>query len=156
MKKLLPMNHDDTTSFVLAKVGIWLIALMAPLYDILGAVMLLIVIDFLTGLGAAYKLRESVSAAKMRNTVNKFLFYTLTIIAAHLVEVKITPALPWLNIISGFIALTELRSIFDNFNRIFGINIFNYIKTVISRNSKAGRELLESIEHKEQDKKDEK
>lgn len=142
------MNNSETLSASLTKLGIWMGAIMAPLYDVLGAVLLLIVIDFLTGIGAAIKVKEGISSKKMRNTLNKFLFYSLTLLAAHVVELKITPALPWLNIVSGFVALTELRSVFENFNRIFGLNLWNYVKGLI-RQTKAGEEILNSLEKTE-------
>ena len=124
---------------------------MAPLYDVLAAVLILIVIDFLTGIGAAIKVKAGISSKKMRNTLNKFLFYSLTLLAAHVVEIKITPALPWLQIVAGFIALTELRSIFENFNTIFGLNLWNYVKGLI-RQTKAGNEILASIDNNEKNK----
>jgi len=142
---LLQMNDSQTYSAALTKLSIWMGALMVPLYDILLSVLLLIVIDFFTGIGSAIKRKEGISSRKMRNTLNKFLFYSLTLLAAHIVEVKITPALPWLNIVSGFVALTELRSIFENFNVIFGLNIWTYVKGLI-RQTKAGEEILNSLD----------
>lgn len=144
MKKLLPFDTSDTLSAASTKLGVWMGAILAPLYDMLGAVLLLVVIDFLTGIGAAWKKKEGVSSRKMINTVNKFLFYSLTLLAAHVVELKITPALPWLQVVAGFIAITELRSIFENFNSIFGLNVWEYVKALIKQ-TKAGEEFFKSI-----------
>lgn len=148
LNTLLQINEADPISITLTKLSIWMGAIMAPLYDVLGAVLLLIVIDFLTGIGAAFKEKEAVSSKKMRNTINKFMFYSLTLLAAHVVELKITPALPWLKIVSGFVALTELRSIFENFNRIFGLNLWNYVKGLI-RQTKAGEDILNAVDKTE-------
>lgn len=141
---LLPWAPSDTLSSAITKLGVWLGAILVPLYDVLGAVLVLVVIDFLTGIGAALKTKEGLSSKKLINTVNKFLFYSLTLLAAHVVELKITPALPWLQVVSGFIALTELRSVFENFNRIFGLNVWEYVKTLIKQ-TKFGEDLLRNL-----------
>lgn len=137
-------NTSESLSAFGLKLIVWLIAILAPIYDVMGAVLLLVGIDFFTGVGAAVKLKEGISSRKMRNTLNKFLFYTLTIIAAHTVEMKITSAIPWLKIVSGFIALTELRSIFENFNKIFGLNLWEFVKEVLKQ-TKAGESFLETL-----------
>lgn len=154
MKKLLPFDGSDTLSAAGAKLGLWMGAVLAPLYDILAAVMLLITIDFITGVVAAWRQKHGISSDKMINTVNKLLIYSVTLLAGHVVELKITPALPLLQLVSGFIALTELRSIFENFNTIFGLNIWEYVKTLI-RQSPAGAELLKNLSKDVKKQKDE-
>lgn len=115
------------------RVGVWIMALLAPLYNVLGAVIILIFVDFITGIGAARKENKPIRARFMADTLGKFLFYSAVIIAAHALEVKIIPELPALKAVSGFIALTELYSIFENFNRIYGVNIIAYFRKFIQR-----------------------
>jgi len=144
MKEIFPWEPPESLSAFGVKVLVWFLAILSPIYDVMGAVIVLVLIDFATGVGAAMKIKEAVSSRKMRNTVNKFLFYTLTIIAAHIVETKITSSLPWLKLVSGFIAITELRSIFENFNRIFSINIWDFIKEILKQ-TKAGETFFDAI-----------
>lgn len=115
------------------RIALWLTALMVPLYDLMGAIILLICIDFGTGIGASWKRKRAIRASMMVNTVSKFFFYFLVILAAHATEEKVLSALPMLQIVSGFIALTELKSIFENFNTIFGLNLWEYLKQILNR-----------------------
>jgi len=59
--------------------------------------------------------------------------YNLVILASYLLETFIVNEIPFLKIIAGFIAITEIKSILENFNKIYGIDLFralvNLLKT---------------------------
>ena len=92
----------------------------------------LITVDFITGVYAAYKNKLTITSAKIEHTVSKFFIYNLVIISAYFLEKHIVNEVPFLKIIAGFIAVTEIKSILENFNKIYGVNPFkalhNFLK----------------------------
>lgn len=133
-KFLRLIGANNEFDFILRTL-IWLTAIITPLYDIVGAIIVLIIIDFLTGIGASIKLRLRITANRMTNTLSKLLFYFLVILASHITETKLLTAIPLLQIVAGFIAITELKSIFENFNTIFSLNIFQYIRQLFNKDT---------------------
>jgi len=127
------MNENEGFGYYFIKFGFWASAMVAPVAPILWTMVFLIVVDFITGVVAAIRAKESVQSKKLFNTVSKFFIYNLVILSAHFIELHVIPDLPMLKIVGGFIAITELKSIFENFNKIYGINIWDYVKEAISR-----------------------
>jgi phage-related holin len=113
----------------------FLVTMLAPLHKVFATMTLLIVVDFITALYAAWRTKgiSSLNSRKMGNTLSKFLFYNLVIVSAHFVEVSIIPEIPLLKVVGGFIAMTELKSILENFNLIYGINITKAVRRFFHR-----------------------
>lgn len=130
-QRLLNMLNSKEAWFLPFLTG--LASILAPLKEIVVAMLVLIVIDFVTGVYAAVKYRESVAPEKMINTVSKFFMYNFVILSGFLVERFILPEIPLVKVISGFISLTELNSIFRNFNRIYGIDLRAAIRQWVGR-----------------------
>lgn len=114
----------------------WLLALIAPVQAIMTTMVFLIVVDFITGLYASYKEKIPIRSDRLSHTVSKFFMYNLVILASYFLEEHIIQEVPFLRIIAGFIALTEIKSILENFNTIYGVNIF---KALINTLKKKGR-----------------
>ena len=111
----------------------WLIALLSPLNAIMLTIVFLIIVDFITGCYSAIKKKIPIEAEKIKHSVSKFFLYNLVIISAFLLEKYIIKEIPFLKIISGFIALAEIKSIMENFNRIYGINPFKVLVEIIKK-----------------------
>jgi len=109
------------------------VSIIAPLYGMFWALLVLIIADFMTGAFAAYRQKETIRSRKIGNTVSKIFFYSLVVLASNQVEVHIIPDVPWTKIAAGFIALTELKSVFENFNKIYGIDIMKAARTFFNR-----------------------
>lgn len=122
-----PMN---TSTFNLTKTEafVWLLAFVAPITAMMWATVILIVVDFITGVSAAIKTKTALSSGKLYSTVSKFLIYLMVILAAHAFEQNIVQVIPMTQIVGGFIGLTELKSIFENFNKIYGIDLWEQLK----------------------------
>ena len=110
-----------------------LLALLAPINPMMWTLIFLIVSDFITGVYAARKAKIAIQSSKIARTVSKFFFYNLAILCGYFTETFIIPEIPFFRVISGFIATTELKSIFENFNKIYGINIWVKIKTLFDK-----------------------
>jgi phage-related holin len=68
----------------------------------------------------------------LRSTIEKFLFYTLSIVVVFIVdEVFFNNSSHLASIIGAYIALTEIISIFENIAVITGHDVFIKIKEVI-------------------------
>lgn len=81
---------------------------------LLSALFMLIIFDFLTGVGAAHITGESIKSAKIFRTAWKFVLYFVVVSAGYFTEVVIGYDLFISKTILIFLALTELISIFEN------------------------------------------
>jgi phage-related holin len=115
------------------KFVLWFLAILVPLYDVAGALSVLIIIDLITGIIASIKQSVRFQWSKIINTFTKLIIYSLILLAAWVIESKIIPSIPFMRLVAGFLALTELRSILENFKDIFGIDAWNYIRAAIKR-----------------------
>ena len=128
------LNADDNIDFII-KFLIWFVAILVPLYDVAGALIILIIIDLATGIIASVKNKVKFQWKKIENTFTKVIIYSLILLAGWVIESKIMPAIPLMRLVAGFLALTELRSILGNFKNIFGLDMWEYIRAAI-RNQK--------------------
>jgi len=106
------------------KILFWLGALCSPVKAIIITMVFLIIVDFITGAYAAYKKQIPIRSHRIMHTISKFVIYNLVILAAFFLEEYIVSEVPFLKIIAGFIAITEIKSILENFDKIYGVNPF--------------------------------
>tara|TARA_R110002050_G_scaffold33863_3_gene85855 strand:+ start:674 stop:1114 length:441 start_codon:yes stop_codon:yes gene_type:complete len=116
-----------------AKALIWFLAIIGPLFDLVGSIFLLIIVDFIFGWAAAYKEKVGFQLSKVVNTLNKFLFYALLLFTVGLIEIKLITLVPLLSLVAGYLALVELRSIARNFEIIFKIKLWDFIRAQLKR-----------------------
>ncbi|CAM1361966.1 phage holin family protein [Tenacibaculum xiamenense] len=138
---------DKLTHFVF-----WLFALLSPLNGVLTTIMFLIMVDFITGAYASLKLQLPIKSEKIANTVSKFFIYNLVIISAHFLEKHIVNEVPFLKIIAGFIAITEIKSILENYNKIYGVNPLKALYKIL--NQSGFNEAMGEIAEGEKEKKE--
>jgi hypothetical protein len=84
----------------------------------------LVLTDFATGMLAAKKRGEVISSRKMRPTITKGIGYMAAILVAHTFEKSFMPDLNCLKIVSGLIALIELKSLDENLKDLTGKSFF--------------------------------
>ncbi|WGH74587.1 phage holin family protein [Tenacibaculum tangerinum] len=111
----------------------WLLALLSPLNGVLTTMMFLIVVDFITGAYASLKLHVPIKSERIGHTISKFVIYNLVIISAYFLEKHIVSEVPFLKVIAGFIAITEIKSILENYNKIYGVNPFKALHTFLKQ-----------------------
>lgn len=119
--------------------NIWLdiLAFLAIFFaDLQGALLaigFLILADTYTGIWAAYK-KEGVKAITSRKAgriVAKFILYPLSLIVAKVSEQYLSPAIPWIDVTAGILAVVEVKSIFENMSLILGFDLWEKIKKQI-------------------------
>lgn len=113
----------------------WLLTLISPMTTIMFTIIFLIIVDFITGAYASYKNNISISSERIGNTISKFFIYNLVIFSGYLLEKYIVNEIPFQRIITGFIAIAEVKSILENFNKIYGINPFKALLNLIKKKS---------------------
>lgn len=121
------------------KLAILALAFLAPMQNMLLSMLFLIVTDFLSGIWASIKEKKKISSSKLSRTVSKTLVYFTTVVVVHVAHIHLlgsSEILPIESIAIGFIAITELKSIFENLNRISKNDLFSVL---IERLSNEGR-----------------
>ena len=122
-----------------------LLAYFCPIREVVHVLLIFLGIDFISGIWASVKEGNHVKSYKLRRTVYKFIWYTVAVMAAYMME--ITFHLAWsrmANITGGVICIVELTSIFENISRITGEPIFKIIITIFRR--KAPKSIQEMLD----------
>lgn len=131
----------------IVKYTFWLLTLLSPVNGVMVTMVFLIVVDFITGSYASLKNHVPIRSSRIGHTVSKFFIYNLVILAAFFLEKHIVNEVPFLKIIAGFIAIAEIKSILENFNKIYGVNPFKALINLIKLTA-----LKETIETLTEDK----
>ena len=95
------------------------------------AIIFLVFADTVTGIWASLKNNQYLTSRRAGRIVSKLLLYPLAIIVAKVAEVYLTPAIPWIQVTSGIIAIVEVKSIFENISLILGFDLWSRIKEAI-------------------------
>lgn len=120
------------------------------LYQAMFAVGFLIVHDTVTGIWVAwakgYKIEgtllkgwQHVKSRKMERVAKKLLLYPLVLIVAKVAQEYLAPAIPWIDITAGVLAMIEVRSIFENVGKLLGYSIWDRVKRAIDKELKVGK-----------------
>jgi phage-related holin len=107
----------------------FIVGYFMPISGIAISLVMAVVIDFISGIWAAKKRKEKISSHVMRNSVTKLLCYSMTIVFCWVIQKEVF-ALEWaklVNLATALIALSELKSILENFGTITGNKVFNSI-----------------------------
>lgn len=137
LRHTLNIQEEDTMSLI-GKMLLFVTAFLAPLVPAMLATGFLLLVDFITGVWAAYKRGEAITSRRMGHGVTKILLYNLAIITGHVVEMYMItfdnePIIPLSRIIVGFIALVEFKSISENIYRITGVKLWDNIREALKR-----------------------
>lgn len=119
-----------------SKIAILFIAYFTPIAEMVHVMLIFLVLDTISGIWASLKEGGKIESNKLRKTVLKFLWYTLSVMAAWMMER--TFRLSWTSLASltaGFICFVELKSIFENVTRITNEPIFRRILKLLKRKS---------------------
>lgn len=137
---------------------IFAVAYLAPLTEHALVIMILLLIDFITGVWASKSLNIKITSNRMKRSVTKFIIYGLALLIGLMVGS--TYGMPWVLIsISFFISSVEIKSISENMLLINPeFNLFKVIKDgltsqkseIIERGRKDKNEKEDNKHHKKQ------
>lgn len=131
-------THSISESFqfssLLKKFFILVAAFLAPIASVIFAVLFLIFVDLVTGIIASKKEKQVITSSAMSRTIAKTFVYCTTIIVTYVVHKYLLVGFdfPVESIVSGFIALTEMKSILENLNRISNHSVLKDLILIFS------------------------
>jgi len=131
--KIWKTNNMKTilfNSFVdkyLGAIVLWVIAFFSPVQSFVFATGLFVICDMVTGIIAAKKRGERMESKKLFRSIAKFLVYGVAIIVAHTINFLYLPNFPAVQLIAGFIAFIEVKSIDENISEVTGYSILGVI-----------------------------
>lgn len=112
-------------------------AVFEPAKSMLLTVLVLIVVDLVSGILAARKRGESIRSAGIGRTVVKLLIYEVSIALAFLTETYLTgPEIPCAKVVASLIGTTELLSVLENLNTLSNGDL---LKSIIDKISSLGK-----------------
>lgn len=116
----------------------WLLTYFAPVFPLILAIGFLVACDLLTGLIKAKKEGGwcNIKSRKMRATISKFIVYGVSVMVAHVMEKTFLPDFPAMRVVSGLIALIELKSMDENIKEITGVSLFGKLLELLNLKTK--------------------
>jgi len=117
---------------LITKIGLAVLAILAPIQTAILGVGFLIVADLITGIVAAYKRGEPIRSERLKNTAVKMLVYNLLLTSSFIAETYLTPWIPFTNVALSFLAIIEVKSLGENFQSITGISFVTYLKSYLN------------------------
>ncbi len=126
----------------LTKSAIFAIAYFTPIKEIVHVMLIFLLVDFISGFWAAKKEKQKTESVKLRRSVYKFIWYTVAMMMAWMMEN--TFKLGWTNlanITAGFICFVELKSIFENITRITGERVFIKIYKLFEKKAETFKDI---------------
>jgi len=111
-------------------VGAFIVLYISPIHGILSTVYLLLCFDLVSGISKSIKLHIPITAKKLRLSVVKFVYYSFAIIGAYQIDTTMIGAdsLLLTKIISGYITLTEFKSLIENVSILTGRDMWVEVK----------------------------
>jgi len=98
--------------------------------ETIAVIMVLVVIDFITGNIKAIKLKESITSKLWRRTFGKIIGYIFGILVSTIVESY--SGIPLIKILGLFVVSIETKSIFENLYVISGVDLWAALKDKLS------------------------
>ncbi len=134
---MLPENiYAISISSLWSKLAILFVAYFTPIAEMVHVMLIFLALDTVSGIWASVKEGGRIESNKLRKTVFKFLWYTIAVMVAWMMEH--TFHLSWANIAcltAGFICFVELKSIFENITRITNEPVFKRILKLLKKKS---------------------
>lgn len=88
-------------------------------FSIVAAVILLIIIDTITGIIGAYKQKQPISSRRFFDSIVKLLLFPMIIAAASITQTALGTTVLFLpQVVAGYLAMHEFLSIVENFGKI--------------------------------------
>ena len=108
-----------------------------PIKATLITVMVLVLVDLMTGILAARKRGEKITSSGLKRTVIKFFVYEIVIMLGFLTEQYLTGEIvPVVKVLGGLVGLTELKSVLENAEELTGIPLLQVLIDKLSQQEK--------------------
>jgi phage-related holin len=116
---------------VLLKFLAFIIIALQPIYNVLMAMFIFMIIDMITGTWKAIKFKEF-KPSKFANSIGKFILYMTAIVLCQIADIyfelpKIATAC------TSVIVVVEVTSILENITKITGLNVLRKVIDIFKR-----------------------
>ena len=135
-----PMISENIAAFslttVCSNIAAWFIVYFTPVSGMIHVMLFFLIVDTVAGIWASLKEGNKLESRKLRRTVMKFLWYTVSVMMAWMAER--TFQMGWTKLATftaGFICFVELKSIFENVTRITDEPVFRRILQLLKKKS---------------------
>lgn len=108
-------------------------AVFAPIKPAVITVMVLTIIDLITGVIAAKRRQEPITSAGFGRTIVKILVYEAATLCAYLAQkYLVLDIMPVCTLVTSLIGITELKSVLENLDSISGGSFFSSLITKLN------------------------
>lgn len=108
-----------------------------PIKATLITVMVLTVVDLISGIMASRKRGKKITSSGLKRTIIKTAVYELVVMLGFLTEQFMTgDSVPIVRVLAGFIGLTELKSVMENIERISGMPLVRMLIKQLNQTDK--------------------
>ncbi len=116
---------------ILKTLALSILAVFAPIKAAIITILVLVMVDLITGISAAKKRKDPITSAGFRRTIVKLVVYEGAMMLGFIAQKYLMEdSVPVANIISGFIGITELKSCLENMNTLSGTNV---LETIVNK-----------------------
>lgn len=113
------------------------VLIFAPIKSALLCAFGLAILDMVFGIIAAKRKGEKITSQGLRRTIAKLFVYELLIVLAFVTETFLTgDSVPLVRIFTGFVGITELKSVMENMERITGVPIIRLLINKLTNTEK--------------------
>lgn len=106
-----------------------------PVKPLIHAVLFLFAMDWILGVWKSRKAHRRLTSYRFRKSISKVTTYIIAIMSTFVLEKTFLPEWGHItNIVAGYIAFTELTSIYENMSEISGRKLMKELLVVVRRN----------------------
>ena len=116
MQRVINLIHEGW--IFLLQLLTFILLYLTPISNFVNLVLILIACDLITGIYASLKEGQKFKASKLRDTLEKFIFYSIAIIIAYLLQSIVHVGSEMPRIVALYIGSIEVKSTYENISRI--------------------------------------
>ena len=111
----------------------WIASFIVSVASFLSFTLVIVLVDLYTGRMAAKHRGEAIKSSGYRQSVKKYVLYMLGILISELFIRVFSLPIPLTYMVAGVVALTEIKSIFENIETVTGVDLWGYVGEKITR-----------------------
>ena len=111
----------------------WISSFIMSVATFLSFTLVIVLVDLYTGRMAAKHRGEAIKSSGYRQSVKKYVLYMTGILISELFIRVFSLPIPLTYMVAGVVALTEIKSIFENIETVTGVDLWGYVGERITR-----------------------
>ena len=111
----------------------WISSFIMSVATFLSFTLVIVLVDLYTGRMAAKHRGEAIKSSGYRQSVKKYVLYMTGILISELFIRVFSLPIPLTYMVAGVVALTEIKSIFENIETVTGVDLWGYVGEKLTR-----------------------